>query len=388
MAQQKALRREMSLARETAKRANERAAKALQQALETENISDSTVKRRFDELKRRWDDTQQAHDKFVVQFMSASSKQAIIDEDKWINAIADNFYELEIKTDNFLHQNQNQQQIDAHQQQQQNHFHSGAIQLEPLKIDRFEGNLRRYPRFKHDFETMIYPFFSKHKEQLPIVLRSYLSPAVQEDVENIDNYDEMWNRLEEKYGNRQKLIDDILNDIELLDTNSRTSSSSESALIMIKTIERAHQDLVRLKEEAELHNALILAKIEKRMPAEMIADWIKVVISLSNKDKYVRLVPFLQEWRQRIEYTSANLRKPNKESTTNINDCWIHKCEHPIWECRVFQSMSVADRKQLTERNNACTSCLEIGHTVKACHRNFVCPESNCSENHNRLLHQ
>ena len=89
MAQQKALRREMNIARETAKRANERAAKALQQALETENISDSTVRRRFDELKRRWDDTQQAHDNFVVQFMSASSKQAIIDEDKWIKAIAD-----------------------------------------------------------------------------------------------------------------------------------------------------------------------------------------------------------------------------------------------------------------------------------------------------------
>ena len=53
MAQQKALRREMNIARETAKRANERAAKALQQALETENISDSTVRRRFDELKRR-----------------------------------------------------------------------------------------------------------------------------------------------------------------------------------------------------------------------------------------------------------------------------------------------------------------------------------------------
>ena len=189
-----------------------------------------------------------------------------------------------------------------------------------MKIDRFDGNLRRYPHFKHDFKTIIHLFFSKSKEQLPIVLRSYLSQAVQEDVENIDDYDEMWNRLEEKYGNRQKLIDDILNDIELLDTNSRTSSSSESALEMIKTIERAHRDLVRLKEEAELHNALMLAKIEKRMPAEMIADWIKSVISLSNKEKYVRLVPFLQEWRVRIEYTSADLRKPNTKSTTNIND--------------------------------------------------------------------
>ena len=170
MAQQKALRREMNIARETAKRANERAAKALQQALDTENISDSTVKRRFDDLKRRWDDTQQAHDHFVVQFMSASSKQAINDEEKWINAIADQFYELEIKTDNFLNQIQNQQQIDAQHQQHQNHFHSGAIQLEPLKIDRFEGNLRRYPRFKYYFETIFEPFFSKCKEQLPIAL--------------------------------------------------------------------------------------------------------------------------------------------------------------------------------------------------------------------------
>jgi len=325
----------------------------------------------------------------VVSFMSDSSNDAIAEEDRWINEIADRFYKLEIRTDKLLLEKQKQQQHEQQKQQQQqpNKINKCAIKLEPMRFERFEGSLRLYPRFKYEFDTHISPLCSK--EQLPIVLRSYLAPAVQEDVENIDKYDEMWLRLDEKYGDRQKLIDDILSDIASLDTTNSSSSSDESALDMIRIIERAHQDLVRLKEETELHNATILSKIEQRMPAQMFGEWIKEAVLLSNQQKYKRLIPFLQEWRKRIEYTSATIRNTRKENlSSNINDCWIHKCEHPIWECRVFQSMSVAERKKLAELNKACTSCLEIGHDIRNCRRNFVCPETNCSEKHNRLLHQ
>ena len=36
------------------------------------------------------------------------------------------------------------------------------------------------------------------------------------------------------------------------------------------------------------------------------------------------------------------------------------------------------------KQNNACYSCLELGHTASA----FVCTEVGCQQTHNRLLHE
>ena len=57
----------------------------------------------------------------------------------------------------------------------------------------------------------------------------------------------MWRRLDEKYGDQQKLVDSIMNEVAKL----TTSNTEESALKMIHTIQRAHQDLKRLNLEAE-----------------------------------------------------------------------------------------------------------------------------------------
>ena len=233
--------------------------------------------------------------------------------------------------------------------------------------------------------------------QLPIVLKSYLSSTVRQDIEQVDDdIDSMWARLDQKYGDRQKLIDDILLDIESLQASSNSSgnSSDEAALDMINTIERAHQDLVRMKEESEMNNSTMLSKIEKQMPDNMYGEWIKKIVALPVRQKFKELIPFLKAWRLRIEYTTSAIRSTNKAHHAHHHQhhkdtCWIHRnAEHPIWTCRVFQALPVAERKELTESNQACTSCLEIGHMSSDCHRRFKCPHDNCSETHNQLLHQ
>ena len=232
--------------------------------------------------------------------------------------------------------------------------------------------------------------------QLPILLKSYLSSTVREDIEHVDdNIDSMWARLDQKYGDRQKLIDDILLDIAGLESSSSSSSSSEeAALDMINTIERAHQDLVRMKEESEMNNSTIISQIEKQMPDNMYGEWIKKIVALPVRQKYKELLPFLKEWRLRIEYSTSAVRSANKafharHPQHHKDTCWIHRNEkHPIWTCRVFQSLPVAERMELTESNQACTSCLEIGHMSINCRRSFKCPHDNCNETHNQLLHQ
>ena len=102
--------------------------------------------------------------------------------------------------------------------------------------------------------------------------------------------------------------------------------------------------------------------------------------------------PFLSQWKLRVEYASSNMRRvENVANSPKKDKCWLHKdCDgdvHPIWRCRLFQSLSVEERRKLTKANKACTSCLQLGHSSETCSRRFRCQEKACTEYHNHLLH-
>ena len=64
-----------------------------------------------------------------------------------------------------------------------------------------------YPKFKADFTKFVAPICSSY--EITFVLKSYLCESVRREIENLDHsIEEVWNRLDEKYGAVHKLIDD------------------------------------------------------------------------------------------------------------------------------------------------------------------------------------
>ena len=155
-------------------------------------------------------------------------------------------------------------------------------------------------------------------------------------------------------------------------------------------------------KEYEMQNTTIISMIEKKMPEEMTKEWIKTVTKGENKYKSKFLTTLLYEFRDRIEYKLANIRKVSEKgyvayvnpnplpSPIRKSKCWLHKTngEHPIWKCRLFLNKSVEERIELTKENNACFSCFEVGHITNVCSKGFRCPVEGCNERHNRLLHE
>ena len=87
----------------TTQRLYARAESALNGALSSdEMIPMKTVERRYTDLQKRWNDVQEAHDKYVVSCFADANTDEIATEDCWINAIAAKFYKLEIQTDKFM----------------------------------------------------------------------------------------------------------------------------------------------------------------------------------------------------------------------------------------------------------------------------------------------
>ena len=401
-----------------------RAHNALSIAIESDECVVRTLERRFDELKLRWNEVQLKHDEYIST-LDGRTDEEIQKEDVWIDELAKTFYNVEEETDKLL--TNSVVKTDLTEKPTKSTDVKSSVQLERMKLKKFEGNIRKYPRFKEEFLKHVMPLCDK--SQLSFVLRSYVSEEICEDIENIgDDFNGIWKRLDEKYGNIGKLIDTIMGEIK--DLSMCSMPYSVETLNLITIIEKAYRDLDRLDQRHQLDNATILAMIERKLPDEITNEWIKIVTS--DNHNYNRtfdlLMDLLSQWKSRIEYKLAAIRNVDSSSTNQLNRntfygqgaaqngssanhlsgntfygqgtaqneryssrqrCWIHVEEggHPIWRCREFQERPVAERIELTKLNRACFSCLQIGHTIDNCPRRFRCNKDGCNQRHNSLLH-
>ena len=76
-----------------------------------------------------------------------------------------------------------------------------------------------------------------------------LNDDIREEVDNQDNLETLWKRLDKKYGNSGKLIDTILENLTRI-----PKGDEESTIQMIKTVEKAYRDLSRMGEANEMEN--------------------------------------------------------------------------------------------------------------------------------------
>ena len=410
---------DLKLARSAAERKFQRAEKAVRELLPLVDLSAELLQTRYDELKKNWRQLQAEHDVYILKGLKDAENTVIAAEDAHIDAAASLFSQCEISVfskrkvlqNEAVNRNPSVAAIAATVAEPKH----PQIKLAPIKFPIFDGNIRTFPKFKYEFDRYLAPMFDAH--QLPFILKQYLSESVRRDVDHFDAIDAIWTRLDCKYGSKQKLIDIIMQDI----TNIPNCDSDDNATLeMISKIENANLDLTKIGEQAELQNSTILSMVEKMMPYKMRSEWAVIAAPLHEpKHKFSELLPFLDRWKERIQYLSSDYRNHSSNhhssnhssnfhsSDTHSSDshsnchstncrtdehkrhsCWLHKQEeHPIWKCRLFQSLPVQERRALTESHKACNSCLELDHTTNNCTRKFRCPEMNCRESHNQLLH-
>ena len=282
-----------------------------------------------------------------------------------------------------------------------------SVRMEKIKFESFQGDIRKYPRFKEEFLKHIKTLHRPEDEAF--VLRSYLNDSVKAEIENLDeDAVAIWDRLDQRYGSQRKLVDTILNDIKQL--RAGRQDSPERVLKMIATVEKAFFDLKRMGHEHQINNAIMISKIEEIMPTEMKREWVKIVVDENDTDigsnEFGNLLNYLLKCKRRIEYEESDLRRTTLSSSvhfaTNTSNsiladdenqkrpwCWMHpgQTDHPIWKCKAFIDLSPAERLKVVRENQACFVCLLQKHSARNCPRDFKCKVENCGGRHHYLLH-
>ena len=388
---------EQLLERSVAERMFARQATFVEKLIATPASSTRTVERNLSSLSLRWTTLQEKHDAYVIELVSDSVELSA--NDALIENYLHEYARIEAACDEFVLSATPNVPTPAAAPS------NNSIKLERVKFRTFDGDVRKFPKFKSEFEMYVQPLCSPC--QLPFVLKSYLCDSVRREVENIDHdITAMWKRLSEKYGTVQKQIDMIMYDFK----NLPACVDLSSTLRMIHLVETADSDLKCMNASSELENYTIISYIEKSMSKEMLERWAEKVIREkcdSSETKFQRLMEFLQHWKWLIEYNDADIRKSSVTSSDSTDICYAdtrkppavapysatRKClvhqhfGHPIWHCRAFKSMTATERFNLVESNNACTLCLEVGHRSSDCNMRFRCTAPHCQANHNVLLH-
>ena len=356
--------------------------------ISTPATSTRTVERNLSSLSILWTTLQEKHDAYVIDVVRDSVELSA--NDALIENYLLEYARIEAACDEFVLSATPNMPTSATAPS------NNSIKLERVKFRTFDGDVRKFPKFKSEFEMYVQPLCSPC--QLPFVLKSYLCDSVRREVENIDHdITAMWKRLSEKYGTVQRQIDMIMNDFK----NLPACVDLNSTLCMIHLVETADSDLKCMKASSELENYTIISYIEKSMSKEMLERWAEKVIREkcdSSETKFQNLLEFLQHWKWIIEYNDADIRKSSVTSSNSTDirsadirkssvapshsferKCLVHQhFGHPVWHCRVFKSMSTAERYNLVKSSNACTLCLEVGHRSSDCNMRFRCTVPRC----------
>ena len=221
------------------------------------------------------------------------------------------------------------------------------LRLEKIKMPKFDGELREYPRFRKDFEVQVMP--SLNSSTAPYTLRSCLGKEPLAVVKGVDDdIEETWKRLDEKYGDPAKIADVVIDSIQQVKTIKEGENTR--FIEFVEIIDNGYRDLVRLGLEKEITTTSSVSIIEKKLPAAIRRDWAKLVSSVTSsvdkKDKFPSLLKFLLNQKRAIEYDSANLRTSGS-----------HSSQLPINHARaVAEEITESDPPSLTKQlSGACS---------------------------------
>ena len=89
--------------------------------------------------------------------------------------------------------------------------------VEKVGLPKFSGNSRTYARFKGDFDKIVGKNYPDILYRTYILKNNCLAGEAKSLVENIEDMDEIWTRLDSKYGNDREIINMVLNEVKKLE---------------------------------------------------------------------------------------------------------------------------------------------------------------------------
>ena len=324
---------------------------------------------------------------------------------------------------------------------------SSHVKREKMQNPKFAGDIRLFARFKANFEKIVVPTCPDKYHQAYIIKRSCLQGDCKKLVENLGDIDQIWERLEDRYGNATEIVNVVLQGIQQFQFSKNFAERHQGIVKLVDELDRGVQDLGAIGAKHEIANAYTVRILEGKLPADVLTRWHNKEIEESDDEtdqesvrsvskpsnsRFESMFKFLLRERKNAEKVLL-LKNPSNKTPADppprrrdmnghvnngggggassggggasnggggvgaggpvkrSNSCLIHpNSSHLTRKCNAFRSKSVDERGKIVIDAGGCKLCLSTAHKGQPCP--FVgqwqnCGVDNCQEPHSRLLH-
>ncbi|XP_068229430.1 uncharacterized protein [Palaemon carinicauda] len=316
------------------------------------------------------------------------------------------------------------------------------VKVKKFEPPMFEGNLRNYPTFKEDYENLVKSIYGTD----PYALKMCLGGEALQAVKGSEgNYDEMIQRLDDKFGNPRKIVDLVVGELRSL--KKIYDNDTKGFIKMVDQVEQCWLDLKKVNLSDELNSANVVSHIEKVLPSLQKREWVIKADEVSvTSNLFPELLKFLQKERKILEYMNSNVRSSGSDNKATVHHvdstvengseliklvkqigeeqsiknkefescivnltemvkgikpkaeskgigCLLHNSiGHDITECYKFNGCGSKERFEIIKGNGICFRCLRGYHTARSCNVGTLCDviiegKGPCNRNHHPLLH-
>ena len=149
----------------------------------------------------------------------------------------------------------------------------GGLSLEKLKCRKFSGKMQEYPRWKHVWEVQMHQRMSIKDEM--IMLAESVPKAAQRELERLKTLDQVWEFLDEEYGNKRKLAAQRVADLNQFRFPAHVKTETAKALELYEIWRDVYTDLENVDREGALDGDSVVTGFISKFPDKMQDDWIK-----------------------------------------------------------------------------------------------------------------
>ena len=289
---------------------------------------------------------------------------------------------------------------------------SSSSKVERMPVPKFSGKLRDFARFKADYDSIVKTSYPDEVHQVYVLKEKCLEGEAYEFVKNITDLNTIWDRLKDKYGDEEQIVNSVVKEIQHVNIKP---NSDQSLVDFVNTLEKGVQDLTAIGMDKEIATSHTVTLIEDKLPRRVMMKWLEVPkdqIPKTGYDKFMKLIDHLKLERKLLERIITQKeerfekdKEKDKPSRKGLNAfihqgdgqqkpkdaCLIHPSgKHLTRKCDKFKEKSVDERAKLVKDLQACTLCLAISHIGEDCpwlSKWQPCDIDNCGRYHSRLLH-
>ena len=264
---------------------------------------------------------------------------------------------------------------------------SGTPKMQKMKFPTFNGDIKEYQRFRTLFThcaadlTEIECFYQ--------LTQSMMNSRERNMIKGCINVQRAWQVLDEKYGDQDRVVDNLLQDLENLKPYQFKGKVSLSAMTsFVQTLQVFEMQAETIGLSGELNSKIMLSQIKQKMPEEHRIAYYKSVRDEHSSDSLGGLVKWLHG--QLLLQEKAKSPYPEKPNSTEIapgrstkasnaatwnqsrqqnqsqekqssrgSKCALHPNSntHFLKTCMKFRNLSLKDKYDTMKKHNICHRC-------------------------------